>query len=212
MTTDTFRVTQIKKQVQAHLPTRFGEFNIVAFSKDDQDPMPHLALVHRSIDVRHPVLVRIHSECLTGDLFGSSRCDCGEQLHRSLDLIQQQHGVLLYLRQEGRNIGLINKLHAYNLQDEGFNTADANAHLGLDIDGRDYEIAIQMMHRLGVSKIKLLTNNPLKMEAIKDSDIELVERIPLIIPPKEENAFYMQTKRDLMGHLLGMDQFPSQGE
>ena len=181
----------MKKQVETVLPTKWGNFNMIAYSDSKEETMPHLAMVNEHIDVSKPVLVRIHSECLTGDLFGSKRCDCGEQLDVALSLAAKEGGIVLYLRQEGRGIGIINKMKAYNIQDQGVNTVDANTHLGLEVDARRYDIAIRMLEELGVSQIRLLTNNPLKIEAIKNSSIEIVDRVPLIIEPIKENKGYM---------------------
>lgn len=184
------------------IPTPWGEFNMVAFSESDEDWMPHLALIHKDAKPSGPVLVRLHSECITGDLFGSKRCDCGEQLAEALRLAAEQGGVVLYLRQEGRGIGIINKLKAYNLQDKGMNTVDANLHLGLEVDARQYNIAIEMLQELGIEKINLLTNNPEKISAFDDADIEVITRVPLIIKPQKENFDYLKTKQDEMGHLF----------
>ncbi len=191
----------MEKQVETLLPTKWGNFRMIAYSDSKEETMPHLAMVNEKCDVSRPVLVRIHSECLTGDLFGSKRCDCGEQLDVALSLAAKDGGIVLYLRQEGRGIGIINKMKAYNIQDQGVNTVDANTHLGLEVDARRYDIAIRMLEELGVSKIRLLTNNPLKIEAIKNSSIEIIDRVPLIIKPIKENKGYMETKRDIMGHL-----------
>ena len=193
----------MKRQTEATLPTIWGTFNMIAYADDVTEKMPHLALVHKDFDNSKTILLRIHSECITGDLFGSLRCDCGEQLQTALQLTAQEGGVVIYLRQEGRGIGIINKLKAYQLQDTGINTIDANTHLGLEIDARKYDIAIQIMQDLGIEKINLLTNNPEKIKALKNSPVEIVQRIPLIIPPKKENMGYLKTKQDLMGHLLG---------
>lgn len=192
----------MKKQVEAGIPTNWGLFNMVAYSDKTSEPMPHLALVHPEMDPSKPVHLRIHSECLTGDLFGSHRCDCGEQLDKALQIASEHKGVVLYLRQEGRGIGLINKLKAYNLQDQGLNTADANVHLGLEIDARQYGIAVEIMEDLGIKSIHLLTNNPLKIEAIEHSNIKVESRVPIVIKPKEENLAYLKTKELLMGHML----------
>ncbi|NRA49696.1 MAG: GTP cyclohydrolase II [Phaeodactylibacter sp.] len=194
--------TAMKRQAEAMIPTPWGDFNMVAFSESDEDWMPHLALVHKDADPSAPVLVRLHSECITGDLFGSKRCDCGEQLAEALRLAAERGGVVLYLRQEGRGIGIINKLKAYNLQDKGLNTVDANIHLGLEVDARQYNIAIEMLQELGIEKINLLTNNPEKIHAFDDTDIEVVSRVPLIIEPQKENFGYLKTKQDEMGHLF----------
>ena len=176
-----------------------------AFAVDPNDQMPHLALIHEEMDPSQPVLTRIHSECLTGDLFGSKRCDCGEQLTRSMELISQFKGVLLYLRQEGRGIGLINKLKAYNLQDLGLNTIDANLHLGFEVDARQYDMAIMMLEKLQISQIRLLTNNPKKISAFEQTSIEVLERVPLIMSPQKENMAYMKTKQQEMGHLYDLE-------
>ncbi len=166
--------------------------------------MPHIALVADGFNPTQPVAVRIHSECMTGDVFGSRRCDCGEQLDASLHIAAERGGVVIYLRQEGRGIGLINKLKAYNLQDSGLNTADANTHLGFDVDARQYDCAIYILQDLGIQQVELITNNPVKVEALRRSPVEVVGRIPIIIPPQPDSRLYLQTKQDLMGHLLGL--------
>ncbi len=194
----------MQRQVEAYLPTDWGNFNIFAYSDSADEPSPHLVLAHEDMDVSQPVLLRIHSECMTGDVFHSRRCDCGEQLIRALEMAAENGGAVIYLRQEGRGIGLINKLKAYNLQDQGLNTADANTHLGFEVDARQYGLAVEIMNDLGIKRIHLLTNNPLKIEAIEHSDIEIVSRKPLLIEPKEENHSYLKTKRELMGHLLNI--------
>lgn len=192
----------MKRQSEAVIPTVWGNFNMIAYAIDKNEKMPHLAMVHESVDITQPVLVRIHSECLTGDLFTSRRCDCGEQLDKAMEMAAKEGGIVLYLRQEGRGIGLINKLKAYNLQDEGLNTVDANTHLGFEPDERHYKCAITILNDLHISSIKLLTNNPLKMDAFADSDIEVLERVPIIIKARKENEGYLNTKGDLMGHLF----------
>ncbi len=191
-------------QAQATIPTAWGKFEMIAFAEQEEDWMPHLALVHESCDPTKPTLVRIHSECITGDLFGSKRCDCGEQLDRAFEMTAQEGGVVLYLRQEGRGIGIINKLRAYNLQDQGLNTIDANLHLGLEVDARHYDIAVEMLKALEIYEIRLLTNNPEKIEAFEGTPIKLVDRVPLIIDPVEENRAYLDTKQNDMGHLLDL--------
>jgi 3,4-dihydroxy 2-butanone 4-phosphate synthase/GTP cyclohydrolase II len=195
-------IKQIKRQVEAQLPTSHGDFRMIAYAEDDGTYSPHLAVVSKAFDPAQPVLVRVHSECLTGDTFGSSRCDCGDQLHEALRQISKANGVLIYLRQEGRGIGLINKLQAYNLQDKGYNTKEANIHLGFEADERTYEMAISILKDLEIEKIRLLTNNPDKIDSIENSSIELVERVPLVIKAGDENRSYLETKRDFMGHLL----------
>lgn len=192
----------MKQIVAATMPTQWGDFEMRTYADDETERMPHIAMVHPEIDLSAPVYLRIHSECITGDLFGSKRCDCGAQLHTALRIANEKKGAVIYLRQEGRNIGIINKLRAYNLQDEGLNTADANVHLGLGVDERNYDIAITIMKDIGIKSIHLLTNNPLKVDAIDASEIELVSRVPLVIAANTENRAYLQTKKDLMGHFL----------
>lgn len=195
--------TVLKRQAEAILPTDWGKFRVIAYARRPDDPLPHLALVHENFDAdNQPLLLRIHSECMTGDVFHSLRCDCGEQLDYAMRKAKEMGGVVIYLRQEGRGIGLINKLKAYELQDNGYNTAEANLHLGFDADGRIYDDAITIINDLNITKINLLTNNPLKINALEEAGIEVVNRLPIIIEPKVENAFYLHTKRDLMGHLL----------
>lgn len=193
----------LREQASAIIPTPWGNFNMIAFSDSDDDWMPHLALVNEHIDRTIPVLTRVHSECITGDLFGSKRCDCGEQLAQSMAMAAEQGGVVIYLRQEGRGIGIINKLKAYQLQDTGQDTIEANVHLGLEIDARQYGIAAQILKAIGIRRIDLLTNNPEKIGALEEAtDIEVVSRIPLIIPPQKENFGYLKVKQDQMGHLF----------
>jgi len=194
----------MKKQAEALIPTEWGNFNLMAYADTNEEQMPHLAIVHEDFDPSHPTLLRIHSECLTGDILGSKRCDCGDQLAMALKLASEQGGAVIYLRQEGRGIGLINKLKAYQLQDQGINTADANTHLGFEVDARQYDIAIDIMKDLEIRSIRLLTNNPLMIKALEDSQITILERIPIIIKPKEENKFYLKTKQQVMGHLFNL--------
>ncbi|MFZ1675943.1 MAG: GTP cyclohydrolase II [Saprospiraceae bacterium] len=193
----------MQKQVHSSIPTSSGLWYIDAYADNDADPMPHLALYPPGLNPEEIVTIRVHSECLTGDLFGSKRCDCGAQLEKSLEVITREKGVLIYLRQEGRGIGLINKLKAYNLQDEGFNTIDANHQLGFETDERTYHIANLILKDLGIDNIRLLTNNPEKMISLSEGGINIVDRVPLMIEPNEDNEEYLRTKRDLMGHLLG---------
>lgn len=167
--------------------------------------MPHLAMVSGEIDSSKPVLVRIHSECMTGDVFSSARCDCGEQLHTAMEQVGIQGGVVLYLRQEGRGIGLINKMKAYNLQDEGMDTAEANTCLGFEVDSRNFDLGIHILEGLGIKQIRLMTNNPEKLAAFEGSSIEVVERVPVIIPPQDQNISYLQTKQSVMGHMLNLN-------
>lgn len=192
----------IERAVQAHIPNRYGDFYMYVYTDHTIAVKEHIAFVHRETDIDGIVPVRIHSECLTGDIFTSQRCDCGEQLHASLQYVADHPGILIYLRQEGRGIGLINKLKAYNLQDEGLNTIDANLHLGLSADAREYQIAVDILKDLHVKEIDLLTNNPDKIKAIDESEIVVRTRVPIIIPATATSAGYLDTKRELMGHLF----------
>ena len=193
---------EIAVAAQARLPTRYGELVSWVYV-DAVTHAHHAALVLGDVSDGTPVLARIHSECLTGDVFGSLRCDCGVQLDRALEQISEEgRGVLLYLRQEGRGIGLFNKIRAYALQDEGLDTVEANEHLGFPADARDYRVAAQMLGALKVKRLRLLTNNPKKLEALADHGLEVVERVPLVVPPSPENRAYLNTKSEKMGHLL----------
>lgn len=192
----------MKAMSKATIPTDWGAFEIIAYGDHEDDQMPHLAMIHENTTVKESVLVRIHSECMTGDLFQSHRCECGAQLHRSLELLSEQGGILVYLRQEGRGIGLIEKLKAYELQDQGLDTVEANVRLGHAPDERSFDLGIQILKDLGVRSIRLLTNNPDKIKAIEESSIELLERVPIIIEPGASNKLYMQTKKKVLGHLL----------
>lgn len=194
----------MQRQAEAPIPTRYGSFKMLVYAEKSSERMPHIAFLAEGFDPAKPVAVRIHSECMTGDVFGSRRCDCGEQLDASLKIAAEKGGVVIYLRQEGRGIGLINKLKAYNLQDLGLNTVEANTHLGFDVDARQYDCAVFMLQDLGIQQIELITNNPLKVEAMRRSPLEVVGTIPIIIPPQPDNQEYLQTKQDLMGHLLGL--------
>jgi GTP cyclohydrolase II len=191
-------------QAKARIPTAYGSFDMCAYAASASDPMPHIAFVSVDVQVAQPVPVRIHSECMTGDVFGSRRCDCGEQLDAALRIAAEQGGVVVYLRQEGRGIGLINKLKAYNLQDQGLNTIDANTHLGFEADARQYEAAVAILKDLGIGQVQLMTNNPDKVAALQRSDIEVVGRIPVVVPANADNQGYLRTKQDLMGHILGL--------
>ena len=195
--------TLIIKDSEARLPSEFGgDFKLISF-KSLVDGKYHVAMVKGEIDRTKPVMVRVHSECLTGDVFGSERCDCGEQLRASLKIISEEGcGVLLYIRQEGRGIGLHNKVKAYALQDTGLDTVEANNKLGFKADLREYGIGAQILFSLGVRKMRLLTNNPKKMVGLTGYGLELVERIPIEMEPKENNRRYLQTKKDKLGHFL----------
>ncbi|MDR1733113.1 MAG: bifunctional 3,4-dihydroxy-2-butanone-4-phosphate synthase/GTP cyclohydrolase II [Synergistaceae bacterium] len=195
----------IEKVVEVSLPTEFGSFRAHAYRStlENDDSHTHIALVKGSIAASDEVLVRVHSECLTGDVFGSLRCDCGPQLHAALSMIEREGaGVLLYMRQEGRGIGILNKLKAYKLQEEGLDTVDANLALGYAPDLRDYGIGAQILMDLGLRKIRLLTNNPQKIVGLEGYGLQIVDRVPLVIPPNEFNKGYMDAKESRMGHLL----------
>lgn len=192
----------VEKVVTTYLPTPNGKFDVHLY-KSSIDKKEHLALIKGTLDVSKPILVRVHSECLTGDVFGSQRCDCNEQLHTSLEMIEKEgNGIVLYMRQEGRGIGLLNKLKAYKLQDEGKDTVEANEALGFHADVRDYSLAAQILLDLGVKKVKLLTNNPKKIVGLKGFGIEVVERVPIEVKATVTNEKYLRTKRDKLGHLI----------
>src|SRR5438093_81109 len=195
-------VHPVTLHAEAALPTRFGTFNIAVFEVDGS-PGEIAALTRGHFRRDALPLVRLHSECLTGDVLGSLRCDCGQQLTAALEKISEQSsGVLLYLPQEGRGIGLANKIRAYALQDQGLDTVDANLALGLPVDRRDYAAAAQILRSLGLRRVRLLTNNPLKSAALEHHGIEVVERVPLTVPANSVNRRYLRTKADRMGHLL----------
>ena len=195
----------VKQLALATLPTRFGQFRIGVFEVRSA-PGEFVALLHGELGGALVPLVRLHSECLTGDVLGSLRCDCGEQLEASLELIADADaGVLLYLPQEGRGIGLANKIRAYALQDGGLDTVDANLALGLPIDRREYASAAAILHHLRVQQVRLLTNNPLKRSALEQHGVQVVERVPLMVPPNPANHDYLRTKADRMGHLLAFE-------
>ena len=194
--------TLVKKIAAPRLPTLYGDFRIHAY-RSDVTGDENVALVMGEIDPEVPVLVRVHSQCLTGDIFGSARCDCGVQLDQALAKIAEEgHGVLLYLLQEGRGIGLMNKLRAYELQEQGHDTVEANERLGFRPDQRDYGIGAQILRDLGVRKMRLMTNNPSKYIALHGYGLEIVERVPLEVPPTESSRAYLKTKREKLGHLL----------
>ncbi|MEA1972292.1 MAG: GTP cyclohydrolase II [Candidatus Cloacimonadota bacterium] len=193
----------IKREIEINLPTKFGDFNLIAFS-DDKNLEPHLALIKGDVaKANKPILTRIHSECLTGDLLGSQKCDCGDQLGESLDRIEKEGlGVVLYLRQEGRGIGLLNKLKAYKLQEDGADTVDANLLLGFEPELRDYKVAADILKDLGIYHVDLMTNNPLKIQGLEENEIEVKNRISIEIEKNKFNYEYLNTKKLRMGHLI----------
>lgn len=195
----------VNREVEVRMPTDYGEFRAIAYT-NDVDSKENVALVKGEINGDEPVLVRVHSECLTGDVFHSHRCDCGPQFEAALRQIEEAgNGVLLYMRQEGRGIGLINKLKAYKLQEQGFDTVDANLKLGFPADLRDYGIGAQILKDLGVRKIRLMTNNPRKIKGLEGYGLEVVERVPIQIRENEDNSKYLHTKQAKLGHLLRFD-------
>lgn len=195
----------IERNVQVKMPTQWGNFDLVAYHQITNH-QEHLALTKGTWAKDEPILVRVHSSCLTGDIFGSCRCDCGAQLHKSMEMIEKEgKGVIVYMNQEGRGIGLLNKLRAYKLQEEGRDTVQANEELGFQGDERDYGVGAQILRDLGVSKIRLMSNNPKKRAGLIGYGLEIVENVPIEIESNEHNTFYLQTKRDKMGHSLKVD-------
>jgi len=196
------RETFVKRAATVKLPTEYGEFTAIAY-ENDVDEFNHLALIKGDIGPGDEVLVRVHSECLTGDVLHSLRCDCGDQLHKAMEIIEQEgKGVILYMRQEGRGIGLVNKLKAYELQDNGMDTVEANIQLGFKADLRDYGIGAQILVDLGIKKMRLLTNNPRKIVGLEGYGLEVVNRVPIEIPAQEKNVKYLKTKKAKLGHIL----------
>lgn len=191
----------VEREETVKLPTDYGDFICHSYHSK-VDGKTHLALVHGDIDPDKPILCRVHSECLTGDVFASRRCDCGSQLHTAMRRIAQEGGIILYLRQEGRGIGLSAKLHAYKLQEQGLDTVEANIKLGFAPDLRDYGVGAQILRDLGVRHLRLLTNNPRKIVGLAGHGLDIVEQLPISIPPNEDNRHYLETKRDRMGHLI----------
>ena len=192
----------LKVQAQSNIPTDFGMFTVYAFSENENDWSPHLVWVAEKTDFNDTVNVRFHSECITGEVFHSRKCECGQQLDSAMKFTSEKGGIIIYLRQEGRNIGIINKLKAYALQEQGFDTVEANLQLGLPADGRDFGVAIEMLKILNVSSVNLLTNNPEKLKSFENSGIVLNKRIPLEIDSNVTNASYLLKKKDYFGHLL----------
>ncbi|MDF0719500.1 MULTISPECIES: GTP cyclohydrolase II [Chryseobacterium group] len=192
----------LKMQAEANVPTDYGTYRMMAFSDNTQDWMPHMAIVAENTDFSKPVNVRFHSECITGEVFHSRKCECGQQLDAAMQYIQTNGGIIIYLRQEGRNIGIINKLKAYALQEKGMDTVQANLELGLPADDRDFGVAIEILKLLSVKEVNLLTNNPNKVRYVEESDIRLNSRIPLQILAHDMSRSYLKTKKDFFGHLL----------
>lgn len=194
--------TLVEMVAEARLPSDHGDFLLRVY-QNNIDGKEHVAIIKGEINPETPMLVRVHSECLTGDIFGSRRCDCGPQLHAALDMIEREgSGVVLYMRQEGRGIGLVNKIKAYALQEQGLDTVEANTHLGFPPDPRDYGIGAQILHDLGVRKMRLMTNNPKKRVGLQSHGLEVVDLVGLEVAPTKENLGYLETKRDKMGHVL----------
>ena len=194
------RDSLVEEIVRVDMPTKFGHFKLVAF-KEKTTGAEHLAMIKGEWDANEPVLTRVHSSCFTGDILGSFRCDCGEQLAKAMQMVETEgKGIILYMNQEGRGIGLINKLKAYKLQEEGMDTVEANLHLGFGMDERDYGVGAQMLRALGATKLKLMSNNPRKRAALRGYGLEIVDIVPIEIVPNEHNAKYLATKRDKMGH------------
>ncbi|MFW2488292.1 bifunctional 3,4-dihydroxy-2-butanone-4-phosphate synthase/GTP cyclohydrolase II [Clostridium chromiireducens] len=194
----------VTREVEAKLPTKYGDFKVIGFSEKNSSKC-HLALIKGDITTDEPVLIRVHSECLTGDALGSRKCDCGEQYAAAMEMIsKEERGILLYMRQEGRGIGLLNKLKAYSLQDTGLDTVDANLALGFREDMRDYKISADMLKILGINNIRLITNNPAKIEGLEKNDINVIERVPIEMEANKNDELYLKTKKERMNHLLNI--------
>ena len=192
----------VEKGEEVKLPSAYGDFHLIPFRQKDNG-LEHIALIKGNVSDGEPVLVRVHSSCATGDIFGSKRCECGEQLHQAMQKIDQEgRGVIVYLNQEGRGIGLMDKIRAYKLQENGMDTVDANLHLGHKADERDYGVGANILNALGVKKMRLMTNNPMKRIGLEGYGLEVTENVPLEITPNEYNRFYMHTKKERMGHNL----------
>ncbi len=192
----------VEKGEEVDMPTNYGHFRLIPF-RQKNNGLEHIAIIKGDVNTHEPVLVRVHSSCATGDIFASKRCDCGDQLHQALRMIEKEgRGAVVYLNQEGRGIGLMDKIAAYKLQEEGLDTVEANLHLGHKADERDYGVGAQILRNLGISKMRLMTNNPVKRIGLEGYGLEVVENVPIEIEPNEYNRFYMQTKKELMGHEL----------
>ena len=184
------------------LPTHYGNFKIIPF-RQKSNGLEHVALVKGEWDKDEPVLVRVHSSCMTGDIFGSCRCECGEQLHKAMELVEKEgKGAIVYLNQEGRGIGLMDKIRAYKLQEEGLDTVDANLHLGYKADERDYGVGASILREIGITKMRLMSNNPVKRIGLEGYGLEIVENVPIEIEMNEHNEHYLKTKKERMGHTL----------
>ncbi len=192
----------VEEGERVHLPTEYGDFQLIPF-RQKSNGLEHIAIIKGDVNTDEPVLVRVHSSCATGDIFGSMRCDCGEQLHEALRMIEREgRGAVVYLSQEGRGIGLMDKIRAYKLQEQGMDTVEANLHLGHKADERDYGVGAQILNRLGIRKMRLMTNNPMKRVGLSGYGLEIVENVPIEIAPNEYDRFYMSTKKHRMGHDL----------
>ncbi|WP_165041638.1 bifunctional 3,4-dihydroxy-2-butanone-4-phosphate synthase/GTP cyclohydrolase II [Dysgonomonas sp. ZJ709] len=196
------RESIIEKGTEVDMPTEHGHFHLIPF-KQKSNGLEHIALIKGTWEKDEPILVRVHSSCMTGDIFASKRCECGDQLHKSMEMVQKAgKGVIVYLNQEGRGIGLMAKMQAYKLQEEGYDTVDANLHLGFNADERDYGVGAAILREIGVRKMRLLTNNPIKRKGLESFNLEVVENVPIEIVPNKYNSFYMKTKKERMGHDL----------
>ena len=192
----------VEKGEEVDMPTEYGHFRLIPF-RQRSNGLEHMALIKGEWGKDEPILVRVHSSCMTGDILGSKRCDCGEQLHKSMQMIEKEgRGVIVYMQQEGRGIGLMNKIAAYKLQEEGLDTVDANIHLGFKPDERDYGCGAQILRQLGVQKMRLMTNNPVKRVGLEAYGLEIVENVPIETTPNEYNLRYLETKKNRMGHTL----------
>ncbi len=192
----------VEQGVEVNMPTAYGHFRLIPF-REKESGLEHIALIKGDISDGQPVLLRVHSSCATGDIFGSQRCDCGEQLHKAMQMVEKEgRGLILYLNQEGRGIGLMDKIRAYKLQEEGMDTVDANLRLGHKADERDYGVGAQILHQLGVKQMRLMTNNPIKRIGLEGYGLEVIENVPIEIAPNSYNRFYMHTKKERMGHNL----------